>query len=45
MHGSVQRREEKGQKVYISEQKKVNERFGRKMNKDVNANRKLFGRR
>ena len=28
--------------MYISEQKKVNEQFGRKMNEDVNGNWKFF---
>ena len=28
--------------VYIGEKKKVNEQFGRKMNKHVNGNRKLL---
>ena len=28
--------------MYISEKRKVNEQFGRKMNEDVNRNRKLF---
>ena len=28
--------------MYISEQKKVNEQFGRKMNEDMNGNKKLF---
>ena len=41
MYGSLQRRKEKGLKVYLSE-KKVNEQFGRKMNEDLNENRKLF---
>ena len=31
--------------MYISDQKEVNEQFGRKVNKDVNGNRKLFKRR
>ena len=40
MYGSVQRRGRlKG--VYISKNK-VNEQFGRKINEDVNGNRKLF---
>ena len=42
MYGSVQRREEK-RKVKIcifQSKKKVNEQFGRKMNEDVNGNRK-----
>ena len=28
--------------MYISEEKEVNEQFGRKMNQDVNGNRKRF---
>ena len=28
--------------MYNSEQKKVNEQFGKNMNEDVNVNRKLF---
>ena len=28
--------------MHISEQKELNEQFGRKMNEDVNGNRKLF---
>ena len=28
--------------MYISQQKRINEQFGRKVNEDVNGNRKLF---
>ena len=44
MYVSIQRREKKRKvKRYIYQsKKKVNEQFGRKMNDDVNGNRKLF---
>ena len=42
MYGSLQRREEKRLKVYFKSKKDVNEQFGRKVNQDVNGNRKLF---
>ena len=45
MCGSLQRREDKGHMVYIREQKKVNEQFGRKMNEDVNEIGNCSGRR
>ena len=44
MYGSVQRGEKKRKvkRCIIQRKKKVNEQFGRKMNEDVNGNRKLF---
>ena len=42
MFGSVQGGEEKVKRCIIQSKKKVNEQFGRKMNEDVNGNRKLF---
>ena len=43
MSGSLQRRRENSKSVYIYQSKKdVHEQFRRKMNEDVNGNRKLF---
>ena len=36
--------ERKVKMCIIQSKKKVNEQFGRKMNEDVNGNRKLFGK-
>ena len=42
MYGSIQRREGKIKIGIYQSKKKVNEQFGRKMNEEVNRNRKLF---
>ena len=43
MYESLQRRKNNTQKLYIYHNKmKVNEQFGRKMNQDVDGNRKYF---
>ena len=43
MYGNLQKRRERLKGVYISEQYiKVNEQFRKKLNEDVNRNRKLF---
>ena len=44
MYESVQRREKKVIRCIIQGKKKVNKQFGKKMNEDVNGNRKLFWR-
>ena len=41
----IKKKTERLKGVYIRAKKEVNERFIRKMNQDVNGNRKLFGRR
>ena len=40
MDGGLQRRKEKG--IFIKSLKATNEQFGRKINEDVDGNRKLF---
>ena len=45
MYGSLQQRREKLKRCIYQSKKKVNEQFGRKMNEDVNGNRKnWFGK-
>ena len=39
---SIEKKRERLKGIYIRANKKVNEQFGRKTNKDVNRNRKLF---
>ena len=42
MYGSIEKKGERLKGIHIRAKKKVNYRFGKKMNKDVNGNRKSF---
>ena len=42
MYGSIQREKRKVKRCVIHSKKKVNKKFRRKMNEDVNGNGKLF---
>ena len=42
MYGILQRKKRKIKRSIYESKKEVNERFGRKMNQDIDVNRKLF---